>query len=300
MFKKNKRREESTYLSIENGEVKTFKENELTKNKINARVCDNFSEEEIENSDLVSDIEIKNGLPVCKPIYDDITEMEEDSTVLDMKATIFNIFKFIFIFCFIAIIGVLIYKTAPIVIESVKEFSNSEDINNSNSNSDTNEDLNFIEKQKIEKEKKKLIETMNNMNTINNQIRQNWVLLQNYCLNYSNNTYTIYTHEKNMISLETQFSNEFLNFLNTEQSFETDYDKSLFEFYKLRYQNLMDCMTILKDSNSYNRSSIIDKINEYVLIDNEYNEKEFDILIENLNTYNLSYTITDTEIILNE
>ena len=296
MFKKNKRRDKSTYLDMENGEVITSKISE--NQKINVRKFDDFSEEELNNIDDIPEIEIKNGLPICEPSCQDI---EEDNTVSDMKATIFNIFKFIFIFCLLAIIGFILLKTGPTIVETVKEISKSEETNKTELTNEQNatEDLNFIEKQKLEQEKKKLIETMNNMNTINDSLRQKWTLLQSYCLGYSDNTYTIYSHNKNMESLDSQFANDYLTFLNTEQSFESEYDKELFEIYKNRYQNLTDCMTMLKDSSAYNRSTIIDKLNEYVLIDNEYNKKEFDILVENLNNYNLSYTITNDKIILN-
>lgn len=54
---------------------------------------------------------------------------------------------------------------------------------------------------------------------------------------------------------------------------------------------LTNSITMLQDSNNYNRANIIDKLNEYVKTDNEYNEEEFNILIENLNEYNLNYTI---------
>lgn len=297
MFKRTKRRDESTYLDIENGEVITSKISE--NKKINVRKCDDFSEDELNNIENNIEIEIKNGLPICEPVYNE--NLEEDKTVSDMKATIFNIFKFIFIFCFIAIIGFIMLKIGPSLIYTFKNISNTKEINTTEVTDKevVNNDLNFLEKQKIEKEKKKLIETMNNMNIINEEIKENWTLLQSYCLGYSNNTYTIYTHNKNIKSLDTQFTNNYLTFLNTEQSFELSYDKELFEIYKNRYQNLIDCISMLKDNNLYNRSTIIEQLNDYVLIDNEYNKKEFDILIENFNNYNLNYTITDEKIILN-
>lgn len=294
MFKKNKRRDESTFLSIENGEVVTKKEDK----KINARNCDEFSNEEIEQISKDVDIEIKNGLPVCEPIQDDNLD---DNIVNDMKVTIFNILKFIFIFCIIAIIGFLVIKVSPTIIEKVKESKNikNSSIDTTQKVEDSN-NLNFIQKQKSEKEKKKLIETMNNMNSINNQLKEDWNLLQSYCVGYSDNTYTIYNHNKNIATLETQFSTEYLNFLNTQDSYKIDYDKELFELYKNRYENLTNSITMLKDTDNYNRSTIIEKLNEYITIDNGYNEDEFNILIENFNNYNLNYTITDNEIILNK
>lgn len=294
MFKKNKRRDESTFLSMENGEVVTKKEDK----KINARNCDEFSDEEIEEISKDIDIEIKNGLPVCEPIQNDSLD---DNVLNDMKVTIFNILKFIFTFCIIAIIGFLVIKVSPTIIEKVKESKNIEksSINTTQKVDDSN-NFNFIQKQKSEKEKKKLIETMNNMNSINNQLKEDWNLLQSYCVGYSNNTYTIYNHNKNIAALETQFSTEYLNFLNTQDSYKTDCDKELFELYKNRYENLTNSITMLKDTDNYNRSTIIEKLNEYITIDNGYNEDEFNILIENFNNYNLNYTITDNEIILNK
>lgn len=294
MFKKNKRRDESTFLSMENGEVVTKKQDK----KINARNCDEFSDEEIEEISKDIDIEIKNGLPVCEPIQNDNLD---DNVLNDMKVTIFNILKFIFTFCIIAIIGFLVIKVSPTIIEKVKESKNIEksSINTTQEVDDSN-NLNFIQKQKLEKEKKKLIETMNNMNSINNQLKEDWNLLQSYCVGYSDNTYTIYNHNKNIAALETQFSTEYLNFLNTQDSYKTDCDKELFELYKNRYENLTNSITMLKDTDNYNRSTIIEKLNEYITIDNGYNEDEFNILIENFNNYNLNYTITDNEIILNK
>lgn len=293
MFKKNKRRDESTFLSMENGEVVTKKEDK----KIHARNCDEFSNEELDEISKDVDIEVKNGLPICEPTQD--YEEINDDIIKDMKVTIFNIFKFIFMFCLVAIIGFLLIKVTPSIKEKIKDSTSIENSSIENSE-EVNDNLNFIQKQKLEKEKNKLIETMNNMNTINNQLKQDWNLLQSYCSGYSNNTYTIYTHNKNIDALESQFSTEYLNFLNTEDSYETDCDKELFELYKNRYETLTNSITMLQDSNNYNRANIIDKLNEYVKIDNEYNEEEFNILIENLNEYNLNYTITDSEIILNK
>lgn len=293
MFKKNKRRDESTFLSMENGEVVTKKEDK----KIVARNCDDLSNEELDEISKDVDIEVKNGLPVCEPTQDD--EEINDDIIKDMKVTIFNIFKFIFMFCLVAIIGFLLIKVTPSIKEKIKDSKSIENSSIENSE-EVNDNLNFIQKQKLEKEKNKLIETMNNMNTINNQLKQDWNLLQSYCSGYSNNTYTIYTHNKNIDALESQFSTEYLNFLNTEDSYETDCDKELFELYKKRYETLTNSITMLQDSNNYNRANIIDKLNEYVKTDNEYNEEEFNILIENLNEYNLNYTITDSEIILNK
>ena len=293
MFKKNKRRDESTFLSMENGEVVTKKEDK----KIVARNCDDLSNEELDEISKDVDIEVKNGLPVCEPIQDN--EDINDDVIKDMKVTIFNIFKFIFMFCLVAIIGFLLIKVTPSIKEKIKDSKSIENTSIENSE-EVNDNLNFIQKQKLEKEKNKLIETMNNMNAINNQFKQDWNLLQSYCLGYSNNTYTIYTHNKNIDALESQFSTEYLNFLNTEDSYETNCDKELFELYKNRYETLTNSITMLQDSDNYNRANIIDKLNEYVKIDNEYNEEEFNILIENLNEYNLNYTITDSEIILNK
>lgn len=293
MFKKNKRRDESTFLLMENGEVVTKKEDK----KIVARNCDDLSNEELDEISKDVDIEVKNGLPICEPTQDD--EEINDDIIKDMKVTIFNIFKFIFMFCLVAIIGFLLIKVTPSIKEKIKDSTSIENSSIENSE-EVNDNLNFIQKQKLEKEKNKLIETMNNMNTINNQLKQDWNLLQSYCSGYSNNTYTIYTHNKNIDALESQFSTEYLNFLNTEDSYETDCDKELFELYKNRYETLTNSITMLQDSNNYNRANIIDKLNEYVKTDNEYNEEEFNILIENLNEYNLNYTITDSEIILNK
>lgn len=305
MFKKNKRREKSTYLSIENGEVVETKLPTPQNNTIHARSFDDFSDEEL----AMEDPEIKDGLPVCPP---SVEEDEDSQTVEDMKATVFNIFKFIFIFCIIAIIAFILFRVGPVVTDKVSEVysntkstasSSSNSSNSSSSNSSTSstnvDSMSFLEKQQYEKEKKKLVNTMNDMNDINDKFETDWTTLQNYCSGYSNNSYTIYAHDKNMEALATQFSNEYLEFLNTEEDFETDYDKQLFEIYKKRYDNLTACMETLKDSSSYNRSTIIDYLNQYILTDNQYNTQEYDLLIENLNTYNMDYSITDTEIILN-
>ena len=97
MFKKNKRREESTFLYLENGEVKDSKSSKSLKQKIKARECDDFTDEELNSISL--DLDKKEDI-------DD----EEDEVINDMKITIFNILKFIFIFCIIAIIGFLIFS----------------------------------------------------------------------------------------------------------------------------------------------------------------------------------------------
>ena len=112
MFNKNKRREKSVYLSMENGEVKDSK---FDIHKINARVCDDFSDEELkEEYENVQEFS-SNGLPICEPTtnipiateedFKNIKNKEEieDSTVSEMKISLFNIFKFIFVFCIIAI-----------------------------------------------------------------------------------------------------------------------------------------------------------------------------------------------------
>ena len=138
------------------------------------------------------------------------------------------------------------------------------------------------------------------MNSINNQLKQSYILTQKYCLAYSNNTNTLYAHEKNIGELENAISTDFINLLNTETNFVEDFDKELFEIYKNRYQNLSDCISMLQDTENYNRNSIIEELNKFILLDNEYNNEEFDILIEYFNKYNLSYSITENAIILND
>ena len=108
MFKKNKRRDESTFLLMENGEVVTKKEDK----KIVARNCDDLSNEELDEISKDVDIEVKNGLPICEPTQDD--EEINDDIIKDMKVTIFNIFKFIFMFFLVAIIVFLLIGYIPI------------------------------------------------------------------------------------------------------------------------------------------------------------------------------------------
>lgn len=316
MFKKKnklQRRQEDTYLSMDNGEVvddlerkKITKEEKKTKPVMSrSRNCDDISDEDLKI--ITEELDVLDNTPFKS--FPDEQSNEEDNTVSDMKATIFNIFKFMFIFCLVAIIGYLLYKTGPSIVNTAKDkinfsfFSNSsnDDKNNSSNienDSDSKSSLGLMEQHKQNQEAKKLKVTMNNMNTMNDKFKQNWALLKSYCEGFSNNQFTIYMHDKNMEAQNTAFSNTYLEFLNTEEEYTTDCDKALFELYRQRYDNLMNCMTELKDSSSYNRSTVIDVVNKYVESDNSLNNQEFDLLIENFNMYGISYEITEDKIIM--
>lgn len=321
MFKRNKRRDESAFLYLENGEVKDSKTNKPISPKMNVRLCDDFSDEELNSISL--DLEKKEDSSqkntkdenIIKEVIEDEQlvdeenddEYDEDDMISDMKATIFNILKFVFIFSILAILGFAFIKLSPSISEKIKNYQNPQEVvdvtnsdnsitiidDNDNVNDNDNDNFNNSEYQEIKI-------SMETMNTINIDLENRWNLLKKYCTQYSNGSSTIYTHKKNMANLQYEYSQAYLNFINTEDNYKTDIDKQLFDLYKLRYSTLNECMSIMLETNTYNRNSIIDKLNEYVMIDNEYNEKEFDILIEKLNEYNLSYTITDTQIILNK
>lgn len=300
IFNKNKRRDKTTYLNMQDGEVITSDVNIIK--SINARGFDDFTDDELNNED--TNVEIKNGLPVCEPIFDNEIEECEDNTISDMKATIFNILKFICIFGLVAAFGLLCLKTLPKTIENVVDVgtSNQSNIVDNVDKFDNSVNIvdNVVENTNTKKVKKQLQSSMVYMNSINNQLKQSYILIQKYCLAYSNNTNTLYAHEKNIGELENAISTDFINLLNTETNFVEDFDKELFEIYKNRYQNLSDCISMLQDTENYNRNSIIEELNKFILLDNEYNNEEFDILIEYFNKYNLSYSITENAIILND
>ena len=138
MFKKNKRRDKSTFLDMENGEVKTSEVN-IVKN-LNIRKFD----EEISPDDLFKDEKVYNSLNDDEYIlYDSATDSiskKDDIVVNDMKITMFNIFKFIFAFCIIAVIGYLGLKVVPIVLKDIDLSSSSnesaivEDVDSFNEN----------------------------------------------------------------------------------------------------------------------------------------------------------------------
>lgn len=304
MFKrKEKRRNKDAFLSMENGEVidssSKNKEKKKKPEMIHSRGCDEFTEEELQVINEEADI-----FGGSFNTFSDEQEPENfvDPTERDMKASVFNILKFIFLFCVIAILGFCLYKASPMLISKVKEAtskSESSDSTNSSTKEETSP-LGFIEQHKQNQEIKKLKVTMNKMNTFNDGLKQSWALLKGYCEGYSNNSYNIYIHDKNMESVANTIQAEYAAFLETEPEYETECDKALFEIYKQRYEHMNVCMEDLKDSSSYGRSSIIDLINGFIEEDNVLNQKEFDLLIENFNKYGISYEITENQILMME
>lgn len=304
MFKrKEKRRKEDTFLSMENGEVvdsskKKEKEKKKKPEMIHSRGCDEFSDEDFQIMKEESDV-----FGESFSTFQDEQQPDDyiDPTERDMKASVFNIFKFIFLFCVIAILGFCLYKASPTIISKVKEITSNNSNNNELDNSSIEEEtspLGFIEQHKQNQEAKKLKSTMNNMNTFNDRLKQNWALLKGYCEGYSNNSYNIYIHDKNMESVSNTIQTEYSAFLATETDYETECDKALFEIYKQRYEHMNSCMEELKDSSSYNRSSVIDLINRFIEEDNKLNQEEFDLLIENFNKFGINYEITSEQIIM--
>lgn len=306
MFKKKvKRRKEDTYLSMENGEVidDKNKKKEKKNNKpemIHSRGCDEFSEEELQIMKEEEDV-----FGESFSTFNDEQQPEDyiDPTERDMKASVFNIFKFIFLFCVVAILGFCLYKASPTIISKVKEIASTDDSNSSNNSQNFGEEtspLGFIEQHKQNQEAKKLKTTMNNMNTFNDKLKQNWALLKGYCEGFSNNTYNMYIHDVNMESVANTIQTEYSTFLATESEYETDCDKMLFEIYKQRYEHMNDSMKTLLDSSTYSRSNVLDLVNGFIEEDNTLNQKEFDLLIENFNKYGISYEITEDRIIMME
>ena len=267
---------------------------------IHSRGCDEFSEEDLQIMKEEEDV-----FGESFSTFEDEQQPEDyiDPTERDMKATVFNILKFIFLFCVVAMLGFCFYKASPTIISKIKEVASGEN-SNSNSNTDSSQSekspIGFIEQHKQNQEAKKLKTTMNNMNTFNDKLKQNWALLKGYCEGFSNNTYNMYIHDVNMESVANTIQTEYVAFLATESEYETDCDKALFEIYKQRYEHMNSCMEKLKDSSSYTRSSIIELVNGFIQEDNELNQKEFDLLIENFNKYGISYEITEDRITMME
>ncbi len=301
MFKrKAKRRKEDTFLSMENGEVIDSSKKKEKKSKpemIHSRGCDEFSDEELQ---IMKEEEDVFGESFSTFADEQEPENYIDPNERDMRASVFNIFKFIFIFCIVAILCFGLYKASPLIISKVKEVtsnSNNDEKNPATTGEETSP-LGFIEQHKQNQEAKKLKATMNNMNTFNDNLKQSWALLKGYCEGYSNNSYNIYIHDKNMESVANTIQTEYSTFLTTESEYETECDKALFEIYKQRYEHMNNCMEKLKDSSSYNRSSIIELINGFIEEDNVLNQQEFDLLIENFNKLGISYEITENQIIM--
>ena len=217
-----------------------------------------------------------------------------------MKITMFNIFKFIFAFCIIAVIGYLGLKVVPIVLKDIDLSSSSNESAIVEDVDSFNENVNIADNIQKEKIKEELKIVMTDMNTINSEIKNHYLYLNSYCTGYSENKYTIYAHKKNLNSLNTTISNAYLTLLNNESNFKTEDEKVLFELYKSRYDNLLLATETLVDENNFNRKTIVDVLNTYITTDNTLNQQEFDILIEIFNENGLSYTISNNQIILND
>ena len=289
MIRFNRRRVNSAYLGFENGKITSTSPENLS--NIKARPCD-ISDMDISDVESQQDVEMGNNDEGYET-----PESRKDRNERDMKVAVFNILRTCFAFCVIGIIGLLLYKTLPVTIETTKNYftNGTQKVEKPNSN----QTVGLTDKEK--KGKYEIIKnSMLRLKEINNSLNGYYEKLSNYTVAYSTNKADIYNYVKIIKELKVQVDTDYLRLLNTESEYKESHDQEFFKQYQSRYENLQECLETFSNETNYNRKTVIEILNSHIEKDNKFNEKEFDVLIEYFNKYEISYTIDESSIILNE